>query len=199
MNNGETVKSGAEMVASRSRRWLVSSVVALPLAVSASAGWRAFAQDAGQSLIDSVSRKPFVAFLARDDTFPGHTFICMGVELDNGMLYYERLFGFYPSVGGVKVVKAAIHAGGELDFAWEDMAWSVEYRVGISEAQKLLAQAVFDKWQSEQPAYNLFALGGKNCSVLAKEIATAIGLKLPPDNPGATFPANYIRKLKTTN
>ena len=47
---------------------------------------------------NSVSRQPFVAFLARpsegDVDKPGHAFVGIGVELDNGLTVYERLLGY---------------------------------------------------------------------------------------------------------
>lgn len=148
----------------------------------------------------SSSRKPFVAFLARDDTLTGHAFVAVGVELDNGLLFYEGLFGFYPAGGGKKgILKALFKADGIIDYQFADMSASFEFRIPISTAQRDEAISVLEKWKSEEPKYNLFAFGGNNCSVLVKEVAQAIGLKIPADNPGLTFPEAYVRKLSERN
>lgn len=153
----------------------------------------------------SVSRKPFVSLLARESPGsiekPGHAYIGVGVELDNGLLVYEKLLGYYPvdeSTWGE--VKASFStASGALKSKIEDVAWDVEFRVNTDDTGHTKALAVADRWMASDPEYNLFANSGKNCSSFVSEIATALELKLPKDDPGTTWPVNYIKKLKALN
>jgi hypothetical protein len=110
---------------------------------------------------------------------PGHSFVAIGVELDNGELVYERLLGYYPkSDTGVEIVKAIFSkTSGDLTSKLADVSgWPVQYRVSVSDDQRQAALAVADKWIKDDPQYNLFANGGKNCSAFAAEVAQAIGL-----------------------
>lgn len=149
--------------------------------------------------INSSSKSPFVAFLARDG-FPGHAFVAVGVHLDSGLMVYERFFGYYP-ISDSKLAEAKLvfsKTTGQLDYKWKDTAWQVNYRVAIPEDKKSAVMAVVDKWKSNDPKYNLFALGGKNCSAFAGEVAVAAGLKVV-DGAGSMLPIDYIKKLRQAN
>jgi hypothetical protein len=154
--------------------------------------------------VNSVSKKPFVSFLARDPAPPGswtgHAYVALGVELDNGLRVYRRVFGFYPVGDDAATMVKAVYdkVDGALDYKLADIAWTVEFRVSIDEKQQAAALSVFDSWSQDIPKYNLLANGGKNCSSLAGEVATAIGLKAPP-GAGSSLPASYIRALKSAN
>lgn len=175
-----------------SRRVLVLG----PMALYASAA----AADLYDDWINSSSKVSFVAFFARNDTATGHAFVGLGTELDNGLLFYEGLYGFYPASGGKRAYKALFRDVGVIDFKMEDLGPATHrFRKSISEEQKGRALEVLRKWKSDRPSYNLLALGGNNCNVLAREIANSIGFKLPSENPGTTFPANYFSRLKQLN
>lgn len=184
------------------RREFVLSCI--PLMVLSAITRPAFA-DLYDDYINSVFKKPFVSFLARESPGsidkPGHAYIGVGVELDNGLLVYEKLLGYYPvdelTWGEIKASFST--ASGELKSKIDDVAWDVEYRVDTDDTGHSKALAVADRWMASDPKYNLFANRGKNCSSFVSEIATALGLKLPNDDPGATWPVNYIQKLKAMN
>lgn len=175
-----------------SRRQLMGLTVAAVLAAEAKA-------DLYDDYINSTSKQPFVAFLARKGV-PGHAFVGIGVKLEAGTFVYERFFGFYPLAGGkaseVKLVFGKV--SGALDYKWKDTAWDEAYVVRVDDAQKTAALAVADRWKATDPKYNLFASGGANCSAFAAEVAVAVGLKAP-QGAGGMLPAAYIEKLKKAN
>jgi hypothetical protein len=149
--------------------------------------------------INSTSKQPFVIFLARNGV-PGHAFVGIGVQLNESMLVYECFLGYYPA-GDDKLAEAKLIFGktsGALDYKWKDTSWDVSYRKNINYKRKSAALAVADEWRSADPKYNLFALGGKNCSVFAGEVANAIGLKAPA-GAGSMLPVDYISKLQQSN
>ena len=148
---------------------------------------------------NSSSKKPFVTFFARDDGLTGHAFVGIGVELDNGLLFYEGVYGYYPTSIGLSSVKALYKDQGVITFKFDDLVPSVTFRTTISESQKAKVLKVLDTWRAADPGYNLLAKGGANCSVLGREIAKEIGLKLPSEDPGLTLPASYIQSLKSVN
>ncbi|WP_171132530.1 hypothetical protein [Ruegeria sp. HKCCA5014] len=161
------------------------------------------AQDLFDLYQNSVSKAPFVAFLARNSPgatgAPGHSFVGFGVELDNGLTVYENLLGFHPKGGGYEVVKAVFSStSGELKSVIEDVAWDVELRVYPSDSQFQSAKSVVQTWMSDAPKYNLFAENGKNCSVFASEVAAAMGLNVP-DGPGSKLPITFISEMKDIN
>lgn len=171
--------------------------------LSAIFAFPASAQDLFDLYQNSVSKTPFVSFLARESPgvsgAPGHSFVGFGVELDNGLTVYENLLGFYPQGGTYEVVKATFSStSGELKSIIEDVAWSVELRVYPSDEQFENAKAVVQTWLSDTPKYNLFANGGKNCSVFASEVAMAIGLSVP-SGPGSKLPTKFISEMKALN
>lgn len=149
--------------------------------------------------INSTSKQPFVAFLARKGV-PGHAFVGIGVRLEAGLTVYERFFGYYPAASGkaseVKLVFGKV--SGALDYKWKDTAWDEAYVVQVDDVRRASAIAVADKWKGADPKYNLVASGGKNCSTFASEVASAVGL-MAPSGAGSMLPASYIEKLKKAN
>ena len=175
------------------RRRFVFSLPALALVLG-----RANA-DLYDDYINSTSKQPFVIFIARKGA-PGHAFVGIGVQLNAGLIVYERFFGYYPT-GGDKFAEAKLVFGktsGALDYKWKDTQWDVTYRKDVDETRKQAAVAVFDKWKSNDPKYNLFSLGGKNCSSFAAEVAKALALNTPA-GAGAMLPFDYIEKLRKAN
>lgn len=156
--------------------------------------------------INSSSRRPFISFLARrsgedaDRGFPGHSYIAEGFEIDNGLKIYTRILGYYMQDESVKSLFKGVlsKTSGKLDQKLEDILWDVNFTVLVDEAQTKKAGAVIDKWMKEDPSYNLFASGGKNCSSFASEVAVAIGLKVP-SNPGSKLPIKFMRELRDLN
>lgn len=144
---------------------------------------------------NSVSRKPYVEFLARSGV-PGHAFVALGEELDNGLLFQKGVFGFYPKLdGAVSYIKMLFSVEGIIDLKMTDMNSDFTYRVFIDDEKLGKAEEVLKKWRGSQ--YSLF---GSNCSKLASEVAVAVGLNLPINaSPGSTLPYDYMKALKRTN
>jgi hypothetical protein len=171
--------------------------------VAALCSTEADADDLYDQYTHSVSKKPFVSFLARSTPgsgLPGHIFVCVGMELDNGTLFYQSIFGFYPKDDNtLNEIKALIvPVNGSLDYKLPDLSWTVEFRRSINGAQMSAALGVAKEWKGADPKYNLFANNGKNCNAFARAVALAVGLKAP-DSPGLTLPLTYIRTLKAMN
>ena len=154
--------------------------------------------------INSVSKSPFVAFLARGPDIPtslaGHAFVAIGIEIDNGVRVYERIFGYYPSDDGtITMVKSVFtKVDGALKYKLSDTTWDVEYRISIDSDQRASAIATIDNWAKNDPKYNVIANGGKNCTSLISEVASALGLRIP-DGAGNTRPVQYIEALRKLN
>ena len=69
------------------------------LAAVGSLGASTARADLYDDYINSTSKRPFVAFLARKGV-PGHAFVGVGVDLESGLRVYERFFGMYPDSAG---------------------------------------------------------------------------------------------------
>lgn len=149
--------------------------------------------------VNSTSKRPFVAFLARGG-FPGHSFVGLGVTLEAGLRVFERLYGYYP-VADDKVESAKLlfsKTSGAIEQRWKDTSWEVSYILAIGDSERWAVIGVLDRWKSSDPKYNLVASGGKNCSSLVGEVAAEAGLKVP-GGAGSLLPVAYIRKLKASN
>ena len=154
--------------------------------------------------INSRSKRPFASFLARasDGSLgkPGHSYVAIGVELDNAFRVYERILGYYPKNSDTfELLKAAFsRVTGDIRMELADVAWQVEYRVPLNEEKHKAALRVADTWMKNDPKYNLFANGGKNCSAFAAEVAQSIGLKVP-SGAGSKFPMAFMTELRDLN
>jgi hypothetical protein len=188
----------------KKRSGLMRKFIALGSALLLFWGPLAGADDLFDLYKNSSSHLPFVAFMARESgqtlTKPGHAFVAVGTELDNGLLFYEAIFGYYPqSDSAAEELKLVWTSGpGSLTFKFKDLNWDVQFRRSVTAAEKAAAMAVVKRWQTTDPKYNLFNNGGRNCSAFASEVATAVGLKAPP-GPGTKLPMTYIRELKQLN
>ncbi len=169
--------------------------IGVAISAASSPAWA----DLYDDYINSVSKQPFVSFFARNDTITGHAFIAVGTELDNGETVYEGIFGYYPANGAEKIMKFRGSGAGMITFKENDYPSTIRFRKNVDDDGKTGVLAVLDKWKSDDPGYNLLALGRKNCNSLAREVAQTLGLKLPAEDPGTTFPANYITDLRNLN
>lgn len=144
---------------------------------------------------NSHLHKPYVIFTARDGV-PGHAYVILGEELDNGLLWDFGVLGFYPAqgkeAGKMMAVREIMGTPGKIAFKWSDVQTDIFYRVYVSHDQYQHARSVFLQWKERE--YSLF---GSNCNSFVSEVAGAIGLELPNrTRPGTTLPVNYIKALK---
>lgn len=154
-----------------------------------------------QSLIEiwqnSASRRYFVDISARCGA-PGHTFVRAGVELDNGLIWHQAIFGLYPDGGGWGVVKSIVQSvPGIVTATMKDIGLpSVSVQKTVDEAVFNEVMNLYRQWLDDAPKY---ALLGNNCSIFAGQVATLVGLTLPSEDPGTTLPCNYVEALKKVN
>ena len=149
--------------------------------------------------INSTSKLPFVAFLARKGV-PGHAFVGVGVDLRSDLRVYERFFGLYPdNQGKLSSLKLVFgKTSGRLDYKWEDSTWDTMLVKRVAEEEKSAVLKQFQKWSASTPEYSLLGNGGMNCNQLAGDVAKSIKLSVPGG--GATMlPWNYIDALKQAN
>lgn len=171
--------------------------LALTLIAPGAAAWA----DLYDDYINSVSKKPFVAFLGRKATTStiGHAFVGAGVELEAGLLLYERFFGLYPKDGNLAAVKSVFtKQSGKLDRTWDDLTWDTELRRFIDADHRSAVLALFTKWSAAAPSYSLTANNGMNCNSLVGDVAKSVKLNVP-SGAGDTRPWKYIEALKTLN
>ncbi len=157
--------------------------------------------DLYDDFINSVSKKPFVSFLGRKGSTStiGHAFVGVGVELDAGLLLFERFFGLYPKDGALAGLKSSFGPqSGKLDRTWDDLAWDTELRRFIDDNQKAAVLAHFNEWSATPPKYSLTGNGGMNCNGLVAAVAATVSLKVP-GGAGSTRPWRYIEQLKELN
>lgn len=149
--------------------------------------------------LNSTAKKPFVSFLSRKGV-PGHAFVGLGAELESSLIVYERMFGLYPNaknkLASLKIVLG--QTDGKLDYRWEDVSWEVEFKNYVTAEQMSVVLKHFEAWSQSAPAYSLLGNDGKNCSMLAADVAHAIGLKVPT-GADTTLPWNYIEALRKAN
>lgn len=151
--------------------------------------------------INSTSKHYFVSFLARkgSTTTVGHSFVGVGIQINETLRVYERLFGLYPADGALAAVKSVFtKTSGKIDRTWDDMTWDTELFLSIDEAKRKLILAKFQEWSGNAPKYSLAGNGAINCSGLVAEVAKIAGLKVP-SGAGTTRPWKYIEALKTAN
>jgi len=179
------------------RRGLILSLASVPFLATTE---RASA-DLYDDYINSSSRKLFVSFFARSLAIdsPGHSFVAIGVELDNGLTVYERFMGLYPAGGILKSFKSAITpVDGAIAQKFADLDWSVEYQVDVTVTQHRAATEVTDRWLADTTRYSLLAQGGSNCNLFAAEVAQAIGLSTPKAA-DKTLPQIFIKRIAELN
>lgn len=159
------------------------------------------ASDLYDDYINSTSKEPFVAFLARQATLGtvGHAFVGVGVQLDSSLLVYERFFGLYPKDGSLAAVKSIFSpVSGKLDANWDDLSWDTELRRTINDSQKTQVLLQFQRWSSAAPEYSLAGNGGINCNGLIADVARALDMKVP-GGAGTTRPWKFIEGLRSAN
>lgn len=149
--------------------------------------------------MNSTSKEPFVAFLARKGA-PGHAFVALGVRLNAGLKVYERFFGLYPDDTG-KLASLKLVFGrttGRLDYRWADTRWDVAFERSVSPEQMAQVKAQFARWSENTPTYALLGNGGKNCSMLVGDVARSIGMKVP-DGAASSLPWDFVESLRNAN
>lgn len=150
-------------------------------------------QDDFQLLLpeNNVSSKPFVEFRARTDSLTGHAFVAIGQELDNGLVYYSEVAGFYPKNDGTwKARLYQITGPGEVTFKMTDWRHDYTFRVPVTVEQKRNVENIIGYWDFET-----FSLPTQNCVTMVNDIASALGLRVG----NSLTPRGAIEDLKANN
>lgn len=143
---------------------------------------------------NNVSSRPIVEFRARTGV-PGHAFILLGRELDNGFVVFNSVVGFYPDhdqkLWGLKLF---VSTPGQVTATLYDASSDVAFRVNVTPVQEQKISAVMKKWDDKN--YSLFS---RNCVSLAIEVAYTLRLSVPGGDFVHLTPHSFVVGLKSLN
>jgi hypothetical protein len=151
---------------------------------------------------NNVSSRPVLEFRARDPSLGGdgrgssavgHAYVLLGRELNDGLILFNEVKGFYPAKNDV------VHymfGKGAVKQTLDDASQDVRFRVYITPLQETKIRAVFKKWEDKN--YNL-AL--QNCVDFTRAVAREANLEVPfiGGDLSQEFPSVFVRLLKQSN
>jgi len=127
---------------------------------------------------NNVSSRSIIEFRARNPSLTGeksvgHAFVLVGRELDNGLRVYYSIGGFYPEPGSntFKTIKNTLNGPGEVTYKIPDLKYDTTFTAYISAEQERIANYILKNWDDKN-----YALVGRNCADLVRDIAQAVGL-----------------------
>ncbi len=150
----------------------------------------------------TTSSRPILEFRARPISFalprekggegestPGHTFVFLGRELDNGLTVFYGAAGFYPENNTLRNV---LFGPGNVTYEIPDMFPDEAFRVNISEYQESLVKYVVDHWEEKK-----YSIAADNCVEMVKDVADAIGVHY--DSLKDVLPQDIVDNFKQLN
>lgn len=154
---------------------------------------------------NNVSSRPVVQFAAREPGInpisPGHAFVLVGIELDNGTTYFQSAGGFYPqgADSAMTALKNTLYGPGQVTYKLKDAGADLRVNFHVTQEQSDLAKRRIDGWQE-----NKYSIWSQNCVSLASDVAGALGLELPPIDPTPYWDApvpffNWLRDKNKTD
>lgn len=153
---------------------------------------------------NDVSRQPFVEFRARGLTglnHPGHVWVALGTEGDNGARTYMVFAGFYPQKqsGVDKLGEIWPGVDGHLGYDFEDLHDDVYFRVRITSDEAYTVRNIIEQWDTRK-----YVLPSQNCVTLVTDVARALNLKVPDTldklgDPFLLWPVPFVRYLAEKN
>lgn len=120
---------------------------------------------------NNVSQKPIIEFRARKGK-PGHAFVAVGREYDNGLTAFYAIAGFYPKGNDLKSV---LSGPGQINYKWVDTSSDVVFRVNITWEQEAKTIKTISEWDSKR-----YEFLWQNCTHLVRQVANDLGLRVPP-------------------
>lgn len=140
----------------------------------------------------SSSTKYFVDFKARSG-FPGHAFVYIGRELDNGLSVVEAVAGFYPSEDGKSraALKNIAHGPGIVTAKLTDLASTVSFRVYRTSNEITEILSKIEGFNDQD-----YALLENNCLDLVNQVATLVGIRTGDTS---IFPYAALLELQRRN
>lgn len=134
-------------------------------------------------------RKPKVQYPLEEST-PGHAFVFLGRELDNGATVFYGAAGFYPKDN---TLKSVLGEPGETNYKIPDMFMDNSFRVKISEDQEIQVKYIINNW--DQTKYDIRY---RSCIELVQDVADGLGLKYISSEP-IIFPHTLVQHLSAMN
>lgn len=147
----------------------------------------------------TTSSRPIMEFRARpkkwrefttDKPTPGHAFVFLGRELDNGLTVFYGAAGFYPENNTLKNV---LDGPGTVTYKIPDMLPEEAFRLNISEYQESLVKYIIKNWDDKR-----FKLASDNCVEMAKDVADAVGVRHHPSLKDV-YPQDIVDNFKQLN
>lgn len=150
---------------------------------------------------NNVSSRPIVQFAAREMNLssPGHAFVLVGIELDNGLTYFQAAGGFYPkdAESKMEVVKNVLYSPGQVTYKLQDAGADERFTVHVTQEQSDQTKKAIESWN-----HNQYAIWLRNCVNLTRDVAAQLGLEIPQSEFPDFYhdaPAPFIRYLRDRN
>lgn len=139
---------------------------------------------------NNVSSRPVLEFRARKNI---HAFVAVGRQLDNGLVYYDGIAGFYPAkgTGAYQIAKNVLYSKGRTSYEISDLRIDESYFIPISEDQYEKVRFVMSQWDSKED----YAILTNNCVDMMKDVASVLGLK----HGGDLTPLQLVQSLRKLN
>lgn len=159
----------------------------------------AHAEDMQLMLPDlNVSSRPVIEFRARrasiDPPSPGHAYILLGRELDNGLRVFNTVAGFYPDHStGAHPFRQLVSTPGVVTQTLEDASSDITFSLYISPTQEQRVADVLAAYDDQD-----YSLAVRNCVTMTRDVAAAVGLRVPEGLADAV-PQVFLQSLITLN
>lgn len=143
--------------------------------------------------IDISVRPPHIGF----DASPGHAYVLLGRELDNGLTVYNTVAGFYPKKsGGIDLVRQLVVTPGAVKQTLDDAKSEITFKIYITPIQEQKIAAKLGEYNTKD-----YSLGFQNCVSMTRDIAQIVGLKIPKvtDDLRNIFPQIFMDRLRSLN
>ncbi|WP_156752768.1 hypothetical protein [Mesorhizobium sp. WSM3873] len=146
----------------------------------------------------NVSSRPVIEFRARkattDPVSPGHAYILLGRELDNGLRVYNTVAGFYPDDSRRAAPFMQIFSTkGKVSQKLEDAKSEITLSTYITPIEEQKVVSILKSYDTKN-----YSLATRNCVTMTKEVATAVGLSMPA-GPGNAVPQVFLQSLIDAN
>ncbi|MBB6356931.1 hypothetical protein ACFFTN_21105 [Aminobacter aganoensis] len=126
---------------------------------------------------------------------PGHAYILLGRELDNGQRFYNTVAGFYPDHNEkAAYVKEFYSTKGVVTQTLDDAKSEITFTIYITPNQEQKVSSIIKSYDTKD-----YSLITRNCVSLSKDVANAIGLTVPSGALSGMIPQAFIKSLMEQN
>ncbi|RWB20383.1 MAG: hypothetical protein EOQ40_15055 [Mesorhizobium sp.] len=146
----------------------------------------------------NVSSRPVIEFRARkattDPVSPGHAYILLGRELDNGLRVYNTVAGFYPDDSRrAAPFMQVFSTKGKVTQKLEDAKSELTLSTYITPIEEQRVVSVLKSYDTKN-----YSLAVRNCVTMTKDVAAAVGLSMP-GGPENAVPQVFLQSLIDAN